>query len=370
MRKKILILGHNYVSLFIDIFNQYTQLFDKEKYEVTVAYLTGEPDEMVKQRTLAEHVIFINLSKKNIRTLKIKAVKKLLALCRLNNFQMVICHRYKPTYIMMWVALFHKIPSLIFVMHELKTMSSLNRQLLIACLARKNMWFAGVSNAVRDDMRKNLWCIPNHRVVTLYNAIDVDLIEPHLLSKKDARNALQLPEDAFVFGNLARLVPNKDQQSLIQAFSMIKQYCAHAKLVIMGSGQLEAKLKDEVAAYGLKNDILFPGFIPDGFRYMQAFDCFVLSSIQEAFGRVLIEAMLAKLPIIATHVHGIPEVIGNAGTLIQPKDTAHLSMAMQEVYHLSLEERENLGKNAYQHMLKHFSVASFRKQFWEFVSKT
>jgi glycosyltransferase involved in cell wall biosynthesis len=343
-------------------------LFDKEKYEITVVYLTGEPNEIVKARTLADHVIFLNLPKKQIRTLKIKAIKKLLAVCRDNNFQIVICHRYKPTYIMMWVALFHTIPSLIFVMHELKTMSSFNRQLLIACLARKNMWFAGVSNAVRDDMRKDLWCIPKDRVVTLYNAIDVDLTEPNLLSREAARQALQLPENAFVFGNLARLVPNKDQGSLIQAFSMIKPVCPQAKLIIMGNGDLEYKLKEQAASCGLKDDVLFTGFVPDGFRYMQAFDCFVLSSIQEAFGRVLIEAMIAKLPIIATHVHGIPEVLGNTGILVKPRDTKHLSAAMQQIYALTVTERQTLGKHAYQHMMDHFSIPTFRKQFWEFLS--
>ena len=99
MRKHILILGHNDVTQFIDIYNQYTRLFDKNKYEVTVLYLTGEPNEEVKAHTytLAENVIFLNVTKKSIRTLKIAAIKKLLTLCREKQFQMVICHRYKPS---------------------------------------------------------------------------------------------------------------------------------------------------------------------------------------------------------------------------------------------------------------------------------
>ena len=222
MRKPILILGHNYATQFIDIYNQYTRLFNKDKYEVTVAYLTGEPDDAVRQRTIAEQVLFLNQSKQDIRTLKIRAIRKLLALCREKHFQIVICHRYKPAYIMMWVAKFHKIPALVYVMHELRTMAAINRQLTIACLGRKNMLFAGVSNAVRDDMRKNLWSVPTERVVTLYNMIDIELTEPQLLSRQAARQALNLPDDAFVFGHIARLAPNKDQETLIRAFSLIK----------------------------------------------------------------------------------------------------------------------------------------------------
>src|SRR5690348_9512047 len=110
MRKNILILGHNDATQFIDIYNQYTRLFDKEKFVVTVAYLTGAPNEETRGRTIAEHVIFLDIPKQQVRMLKIGAIRKLLALTRENKYQLVICHRYKPTYVMMWVNLFHHIP--------------------------------------------------------------------------------------------------------------------------------------------------------------------------------------------------------------------------------------------------------------------
>src|SRR5690349_21701975 len=106
MRKSILIFGHGYATQFIDISNQYTKLFDPVKFEVTVAYLTGEPDEKIRQRHLAENVYFLNFSKRATRGLKIAAIKKMLRLQREKNFQIVICHRYKPSYIMLWVARF------------------------------------------------------------------------------------------------------------------------------------------------------------------------------------------------------------------------------------------------------------------------
>ena len=173
MRQTVLILGHSYATQFIDVFNQYSRLFDQNKYEVTIAYLTGEPDHTVKQRTFAEHVLFLNQSKKSIRALKILAICKLFTLCREKKFKIVICHRYKPLYIMLWVAKFCHIFALIGVMHELNTMSSLGRRLLIASLRRKNMLFAGVSNAVRDDLRKSLWFVPEQYIITLYNVIDI-----------------------------------------------------------------------------------------------------------------------------------------------------------------------------------------------------
>ena len=365
MRQPILILGHNYATQFIDIYNQYTKLFNPEQFDVTVAYLTGEPDEAVKRRTLAQNVLFLNTPKTGTRGLKMAVVKQLLALCREKQFQIVICHRYKPTYIMMWIAQFLPISALIFVMHELGTMTSLRRQLLIAVLRRKNMLFAGVSNAVRDDLRDTLWCVPNDRIATLYNMIDIELTEPQLLSRTEARKALNLPDEAFVFGNLARLAPNKNQTSLIQAFACVKKSYPLAKLIILGEGELGDSLKKQAQNSRFGHDIIFSGFVPEGFRYMKAFDCFVLSSTQEAFGRVLLEAMVARLPIIATTVHGIPEVVAHAGTLVPPDKADKLAAAMNDMCALTLTDREKLGAQAYEHARIAFSIPAFQRQFWQ-----
>jgi glycosyltransferase involved in cell wall biosynthesis len=358
-------LGHNDATQFIDVINQYTQLFDKKEYEVTVAYLTSAPSEQTKNRTLAEHVLFLHVPKKHIRYLKIQAIKQLLQLCREKKFEIVICHRYKPIYIMLWVAQFHRIPALFFIMHELKTMQAISRKIVVACLARKNMVFAGVSNAVRDDLRQSLWRIPPERIITLYNMLDTQESEAALFSREEARRMLNLSSEAFVFGHLGRLAINKDQTTLIQAFAVLKKHYPQAKLVIAGEGILEKKLKAQCETMGIQQDVLFTGFLPQASRYMKAFDCFVLPSIQEAFGRVLLEAMIAKLPIIATHVHGIPEVIGSAGILVPARDAAQLMQAMQNILDMSEEERKALGEQAYQHVHHDFSIPVFQKQFWD-----
>ncbi|OGT55398.1 MAG: hypothetical protein A3F14_01815 [Gammaproteobacteria bacterium RIFCSPHIGHO2_12_FULL_43_28] len=369
MRKNILIFGHNDATQFIDIYNQYTKLFDPSRYKVTVAYLTGEPNEAVRERTLAEEVLFFNFSKSSIRTLKLKPIAKLLNLTRKNHYDMVICHRYKPSYIMMWVAQFIKIPTLIFVMHELGTMSARGRQWLVTLLWRRNMWFAGVSNAVRDDLQNDLRCVAKDKIVTLYNTIDVELTEKALYTRDEARGALKVSNDIILFGTLARLVPNKDLATLIEAFASIKPNYPNAKLIILGDGILETQLKSEVSKLHLEQEIIFTGFIANGFRYMKAFDCFTLSSIQEAFGRVLIEAMIAKLPILATRVNGIPEVMGDTGWVVPAKAPPSFAKAMLDVLSLTPKQREVMGENAYQRAVKHFSIPAFKQQFWQVFGK-
>src|SRR3990167_5505509 len=365
MRKTILILSHSYSTQFIDICNQYARLFNKDCYEVTVAYLTGHPDEEVRQRTLADQILFLNAPKKIVRGLKIAAIRQLLALCKQKQFSIVICHRYKPTYIMLWVSRFCRIPACISVMHELATLSSLMRKTTVAMLAQKNWLFAGVSNTVQNDLQHHIWRIPSERIITLYNSIDIELTEPRLLGREAAREKLQLPADAFVFGNIGRLAPNKDQSSLIQAFAKMSPPCPRAKLIILGDGTLEQDLKQLVQQLGLNHNVIFTGFVADAFCYIKAFDVFILSSIQEAFGRVLIEAMVARVPIIATRTHGIPEVIGNTGILVTAKQPTELAAAMLQTYQWADSDRLPYQAKAYQRVHDQFSIPAFHKTFWQ-----
>lgn len=260
---------------------------------------------------------------------------------------------------MLWLACFYRIPTFIAVMHELGTFKRLTRKLLLACLAPKNLILAGVSRAVRDDLRQTVWRLPPGRVLTLYNMIDTQLTEPRFYTRVEAREKLQLSQEDFIFGTLGRLAKNKDQKTLIQAFALIKAHCPLAKLLILGEGRLEAELKQVVHSLGLEEAVYFPGFVPDGFRYMKAFDTYVSSSIQEAFGRVLLEAMLAKLPTIATRVNGMPEVLGDTGTLVNPRNPEQLAAAMLQAYTLSPLERQAFGLQGYKRATHEFSIPRF-----------
>lgn len=364
MRKNILIFCHGYATQFIDINNQYTQLFSNDKYEVTVAYLVGKPDDTIKARHLTPNVLFIHSPSHSTRGLKLFAFKKMLQLQRKKTFEIVICHRYKPTYIMLWVARFSKIPALFSVMHELKTMHSLSRKLPIWLLAQKNITFAGVSNAVRDDLRRDIWGIPNERIVTLYNMIDIQATEPELLDKQTARQQLNLSPSDFIFGTIGRLVKAKDQETLIKAFAEIKPHCPHAKLIIMGDGELEISLKNQIKQLNLINDVVMTGYVDQAFKYMKAFDVFLLSSIKEAFGRVLLEAMIAKVPIIATQINGIPEVIDDTGILIPAKNTSVLAKEMLSLYQASPEQLSHRADKGYQRVTTLFSLQRFHEIFW------
>jgi glycosyltransferase involved in cell wall biosynthesis len=265
---------------------------------------------------------------------------------------------------MMTVAQFCRIKALLFVMHAFGTMASIPRRCIVAALFKKNMIFAAVSDAARDDLRHDMFGVPKDKIVTLYNIIDYPLFEKQILPRTTAREQLNLPNDIFVFGHIGRLVKEKDQQSLITAFAKIQPLCPNAKLVIIGEGKVEHILKNQVKDLHLEAHVIFPGYIPDGFRFMKAFDTFVLTSIEEAFGRVSLEAMVAKIPLIATNISGIPEVVGDSCFLVEAANPEKLAAAMLEVYQLSPTDRDGWGEKGYQQMMKRYSLEPFAKTFW------
>lgn len=365
MRKNILILSHGYGLPFIESCNQYTQLFDETTSQVTVAYLSGQPNADIRQKTLASNVLFLNCPTAHLRGFKLPAIYQVYKLCRDHHFDMVICHRYKPLYILLCFMPFLAIPLVIGVLHAMGAMQSFWRQLLFKIFAKQNIILAGVSNAVRDDLRRCLPSLATDRIITLNNIIDYPCFEPQLLSRTAARTQLGLLTEAFVFGHIGRLAPEKDQKSLILAFARIAAQQPHTQLVIIGQGALEAELKKQVRDLNLDSRILFTGEMANAYRFMKAFDTFILCSVKESFGRVLLEAMMARVPTIATLAGGMPEVIAESGMLVAAQHPEQLADAMRRACQSTQQELSQMGEKGYHRMYSHFSLEAVKKTFWQ-----
>jgi hypothetical protein len=138
------------------------------------------------------------------------------------------------------------------------------------------------------------------------------------LPRDIARATLALPQEAVVIGNVGRLHRDKDQATLLRAFAKARPLLGpNTLLVIAGKGPLEKQLRDQAQKLGIDDDVRFVGQVPDARRLFAAFDLFVLSSDHEPFGMVLLEAMAAGVPVMATNCGGAPEVIGRSDCLFQ-----------------------------------------------------
>ncbi len=163
--------------------------------------------------------------------------------------------------------------------------------------------------------------------------IDLDNFDQQATGPSDRpqiRKELGLDEDTFLFGCVARLEPQKAHSDLIEATALLARVRPDFRLVLIGEGSLRSRLEAQVARLGLKKHVHFAGLRTDIPRLLGALDGFVLSSHWEGFGLVLLEAMAAQLPIVATRVGAIGEVVadGETGLLVPACEPSSLAEAL------------------------------------------
>jgi len=144
------------------------------------------------------------------------------------------------------------------------------------------------------------------------------------------RDELKLPADAQVLGMACRLVEQKGIPYALEALRRIRTDLPRAHLVIAGDGEKAAELRRLASKLGVADRVYWLGWRADAADLMAAFDVFLLPSLHEGFGLVLLEAMSRRVPIIASKVSAIPEIVvdGETGILVQPRDAGGLAAAM------------------------------------------
>ncbi len=205
---------------------------------------------------------------------------------------------------------------------------------------------------------------------TIYNAIDASEFSQKV-NKADASKIESAPEQDPVLLNVSRYVEQKSHTDLIFAMKYIIDEFPDAHLYFVGRGPLENQLRNEISQQGLDDHITVTGYVTQEqlFRYYSLADLFVLSSIREGFGIVLIEAMTAKLPIVATDIPGVNEVVkdGVTGKLVDKNAPKQIANAVQTIQKECLEEE--YGANGYTRAFDEFSAENSVFEYKSLYSK-
>ncbi len=197
-------------------------------------------------------------------------------------------------------------------------------------------------------------------VLTIPNSIDLNSFQKKLaaLSPKqesELRNQIlgAKPEE-FLILSVAALQPHKGLPTLLNAFAELNKTHPQTHLAIVGDGPEEQNLKNLITSLSLEGKVTTPGYQPNIPQIMKCADLFVLPSLQEAFGLVLIEAQAAHLPVISTTVGGIPEVITHNlnGLLVKPEQPKELAQAITQIIE-SEELRKNLTTQGFENAQKY-----------------
>lgn len=357
----ILQLGERYSASDVDLLMLTAQAFCQSGAKVTAAFLRTDVTVVSpKHHDLPLKIEFLNIPDAKLKGNKWGVIKQLIQYCRVKQPEVIVTHRFKSCYLAAMVRRCYRFKRQISVFHGSGEFDRLYRK-IFARLFLRHCTLVAVSPAVKQDLLAAGCGFKSAQIVVISNAIDVHKIVTQQVTKTQARQALGIEPDVFVFGQIARLVPAKGQRTLIQAFAQLGIATAH--LVIIGGGREEASLRQQIEQLNLTERVHLLGAIDEAHRYLKAFDVFVLSSLDEAFGMVLLEAMAARVPIVATDVGGVSHVLGQEAALCKPGDANDLAAKMQTIYALDAASRAQMTDKAYQRLMTHFDLAVFQQHY-------
>lgn len=227
-----------------------------------------------------------------------------------------------------------------------------------------------VSEAAKKQIKR--WPLIQDKLTVVYNGVD----KSAGFSRSNARLELSrmnpalkkalegVSESNLVWiGTVAELHPIKGYVYALDAIERtvraLETTHSSKKVIytIIGDGELRAAIEARIKELKLENNVILMGRVDKASEYMKAFDVFLLASLSEGLGYVLIEAGMASAPVIATSVGGIPEIIDDmqTGILVQPKNARELSHAISYMIEHP-EERRRYGASLRDKVLKNFTL--------------
>ncbi len=206
-------------------------------------------------------------------------------------------------------------------------------RLMWASMRRLHTKVIAVSEAVRVHHMEH-GRLPPEKVVTIYNGVDLEAYERNDPSiRASLRSDLGVATDAVVIVSVAVLREAKGLQYLIDAMSQIRKTTPRAELVIVGEGAYGPALRQQAARLGIAEHVVFTGMRTDVADLLAMSDLFVLPTLGDVLPTVVAEAMAAGLPVVASNVGGLPEMVvaGGSGLLVTPSDPTELANACSRV---------------------------------------
>jgi glycosyltransferase involved in cell wall biosynthesis len=169
-----------------------------------------------------------------------------------------------------------------------------------------------------------------------------------------------------IIGSVGRLNPQKGYEFLLRALPSIPE----ATVVLVGDGEQRGELERLASELGVSDRVTFAGWHPDPLPWLPSFDVFAMPSMWEGFPRAGVEAMLARLPVVASRVDGIPEGVadGETGILVPPADPEALADALNALI-AKPDQRQRMGELGRRRALEEFSLEKSVREFQSLYSE-
>jgi glycosyltransferase involved in cell wall biosynthesis len=214
------------------------------------------------------------------------------------------------------------------------------------------------------------WPGIRHKATLIYNGIENPLFLEQEESRKKISEILGVSQDIFdnkiIIGTIAELTENKGLHFALEAIT----HTSNVIYIIIGHGELERELKEQIEKKGLTDKVYLTGFMKDASHVLKAFDIFLLPSVKEGVPYVILEAGFAQIPVVATDVGGIPEIITDtvSGRLIPPKKSSEIQHALEHIISHP-EVRELYAQKLYEQIKNNFTFETTLKNTLQLYEK-
>lgn len=331
----------------------------------TVCVASGTQGELTERLVAAEvPVVRIPGLARDIRLgADIRALLGLVSLMRQTHPDVVHTNSSKAGFIAAIAGRLAFVPRIIFTSHgwAWNELRPLWQKVFFKILHFATVFVSHATIAVSEAIRAQASWMPLVQKKIQVIHLGVSPLAP--LPRGDARARIEesvgsaLPSSSFWIGSLAELHPTKGLDVLLRAFALFAEENTDAVLVCIGGGEDQGRLTALAHMLHIEHRVFFTGHLRNGATVLGALDVFVLPSHSEALGYVLLEAGQSSLPVIASNVGGIPEIIMDTetGLLFSVGDHVALSIALVEM-ESSSEERNRLGTALHTYVQEEFGI--------------
>ncbi|MEW6290663.1 MAG: glycosyltransferase [Thermodesulfobacteriota bacterium] len=308
----------------------------QEGYRHIICYLTGPPADNETLAQAGHDVIWLPFDKKDLRMFRYQVVRRLDQIIKAEGVDIIHAQRHKSVFYAALAARKNSRVGLITTVHGLNRSRSLFRKIANRLLWPRINRIIAVSEAVKSDiLQANPW-LPASKVEVVYNGIDLAVFGRNDLDKTTSRAFFGLPSPCWLWGAVGRLAPVKGHDVLLKAWAAAEIGKRGGHLAIAGQGKLREELAELARELGIADEISLLGHVADIPKFLAALDGFAMPSRHEGFPLAVLEALAAGLPVVASRVGGIPEILMNLdnkgqGFLVAPENEKELGAAMEQV---------------------------------------
>lgn len=324
---------------------------DRSQFKVTVVCLyngDGAVAEQIKKRGFT--VIDLHMQHK----WQLDALWRLLLVCRRENPAILHTWMFHPNVLGRVIGRLAGVKRILNSEHTMGQESRMRLRLnrLTSVWADKIIC---VSESIAEFARTRI-CLPSDKLVIIPNGVELEQFA-HLPNASASRHRFDLPMEQFIIGAVGRPRPVKGYVYLIDAFAELAKGNQLLHLLFVGDGPDRPSLEAKVTALGLADRVTFLGDQVDIPGVLAGVDLLVSSSLWEGLPMVVLEAMAAGVPVVATNVGGTPELVihEETGLLVEPQDVAGLAKAIQRL-HTDATFRQRLAIAGQSFVCEQYSV--------------